>query len=194
MRSPICCSRDALCSCQVMTACQDLTPDLWTDGPSGHADHLMVAHPLPERARILLLRIVSWSKLRPFRQRSHGCPMRSACRSQANHVKSVLSAPVSHGLNAGVWYCADADEAMIEQFGSRTLAGIFGCGTEHLPVLRDVLSGAGSETPGTNICSASISEVLQGTPVFVPSQLNVKSSFFESIICLYVCLIIRHKL
>ena len=61
------------------------------------------------------------------------------CRSQAQHVQMVLADPTGHGLQEGVWYCVDADEGMIERFGSHTLAGVLGCGPEHLGTLRNAL-------------------------------------------------------
>jgi hypothetical protein len=55
----------------------------------------------------------------------------------------VLSRPTDHGLQEGVWYCVDADEAIIDVYGSHTLAGVFGCGAEHLGTLQSALANRG---------------------------------------------------
>ena len=73
----------------------------------------------------------------------------------------VLSRPVDHGLVSGVWYALNADAALVESYGSHTLAGIFGCGAEHLSALRDALSSAGIHTPGASTRAVSIRKSAQ---------------------------------
>ena len=84
---------------------------------------------------------------------------------QAQHVKNVLSRPMEHGLVSGVWCAMDAGERLVSSHGAHTLAGIFGCGPDHLPALRDALSAAGVFTPGASTRTASISKSLGDTPV-----------------------------
>jgi hypothetical protein len=55
----------------------------------------------------------------------------------------VLSQPIEHGLLEGVWYCADADEAILDAYGSHTLAGVFGCAVEHLGTLQNAFADRG---------------------------------------------------
>ena len=91
----------------------------------------------------------------------------------------VLSRPVDHGLVSGVWYAMNADAALIESYGSHTLAGIFGCGAEHLSALRDALSSAGIHTPGARTRAVSIQKVLKGTPVFISCVRDAKFTGFK---------------
>jgi hypothetical protein len=55
----------------------------------------------------------------------------------------VLRKPTEHGLKEGVWYAADADEHMTDEFGLHTLAGVLGCGPDALATLQNALAARG---------------------------------------------------